>query len=302
MSKIKVAVMGYGHIGSYAVRAAQLAKDMDFLGVIELESRLDLVHKELPGVPAVKHYSLLSEKPDVVVLGIPTRAVEKVAPELLKDGISTVDPFDMHGEPFKHLKSVLDPIAREHKSAAIMGVGVDPGVSTMVRALFEIWAPTGLTYVSFGPGMSMGHTVAAKSHKGVKDALSITRPGAPGVHERDLYLVIEDGFKFEDVKADILTDSYFSHDVVRVFEVKDVNPLIDVGHSIHISRKGGSSGIDNQLLQFETTFHNPASTAQVMVAGARAVTRMAPGAHTMLEIPLGYFLPESIEELMLRLV
>jgi diaminopimelate dehydrogenase len=302
MSKIKVAVMGYGHIGSYAVRAAQMAKDMTFLGVIELESRIDEVRRDLPGVPVVKHYSLLAEKPDVVILGIPTRAVERLAPELLKAGVRTVDCFDMHGDPFMQLKAALDPIARDNQSAAIMGSGVDPGISTMVRALFEIWAPTGLTYVSYGPGMSMGHTVAAKSHNGVKDALSITRPGAPGCHARDLYLVIESGHDYETVKKEILQDPYFSHDDVRVFQVEDVTPLIDMGHAIHVSRKGGSSGMDNQLLHFDTTFHNPASTAQVMVASARAVMRLAPGAHTMLEVPLGYFLAESIELLMRRLV
>ena len=86
-------------------------------------------------------------------------------------------------------------------ATAVMCSGVDPGVSTMVRALFEIWAPTGLTHVTYGPGMSMGHTVAAKSYPGVRDALSITRPGDPGFHKREVYLEIEPGYEFEEVRA-----------------------------------------------------------------------------------------------------
>ncbi len=303
MSKrLKVAVMGYGHIGTYAVKAVQLAADMELAGAIEVEGRLCTVCECLPGTPVVKDFRELPEKPDVIILTVPTRAVESVAPAVLAAGIRTVDPFDMHGEPFVHLKSVLDPIAKKSGAAAIMGSGVDPGVSTLVRALFEMWAPTGLTYVDFGPGMSMGHTVVAKSYPGVRDALSITRPGNPGCHNRDLYLVIEPGADFEEVKNRILSDSYFCHDSVRVFQVEDVTPLIDMGHRIHVFRKGGASGIDNQLLTFETTFHNPASTAQVMVSSARAVMKLEPGAHTMLEVPLGYFLPESIESLMKRIV
>ncbi|NTV35679.1 MAG: diaminopimelate dehydrogenase [Anaerolineaceae bacterium] len=300
--KIKVAVMGCGHIGKMAVNAIQLAPDMLFAGVVELPEKVEAVRCELHDLPVAPNVQALPYKPDVVILTVPTRAVEKVAPSLLAEGIHTVDCFDMHGEPFAQLKATLDPVAKQHNSVALMGGGVDPGVSTMIRALFELWAPTGLTYVSYGPGMSMGHTVAAKSHKGVADALSITRPGDPGYHKRDLYLQIEPGADFEEVKNRVLADSYFRNADVHVYQVDDVTPLIDMGHAIQVSRKGGASGIDNQLLHFETTFHNPASTAQVLIGCARAVTRLAPGAHTMLEVPLAAFLVDEIDSLMKRLV
>ena len=282
---IKVAVLGCGHIGSYASRAVQLAPDMELVGIVEAPARVEEIRQKFPGVPVVTAWQDLAVKPQVAILGLPTRTVIQVAPELLAAGIHTVDCFDMHGEPFLNLRATLAPVAAANGSVSVMGAGVDPGVSTIMRSLFELWAPTGLTYVTYGPGMSMGHTVAAKSYAGVKDALSITRPGDPGCHKRDLYLEIADGFEFEEVKARILQDSYFCHDDVRVFQVEDVTPLVDMGHRIHVFRKGGASGIDNQLLDFETTFHNPASTAQVMVGCARAATRLAPGAYTMLEIP-----------------
>jgi len=299
-SKIKIAVMGCGHIGQYACKAVEIAPDMELVGIIEMGCRLEAISCMFPAIPLAEDFTQLSEKPDVVILGVPTRTVIEVAPRLLKAGICTVDCFDMHGEPFMNLRTTLEPLARENKVASIMGAGVDPGVSTIIRAIFETWAPTGLTYVTYGPGMSMGHTVAAKSYAGVKDALSITRPGDPGCHKRDLYLEIEDGASFEEVKTRILADPYFSHDDVRVFQVEDVTPLIDMGHRIHIFRKGGASGIDNQLLDFDTTFHNPASTAQVMVASARAVTHMQPGAYTMMEVPPLYYLAEG-EKLLKKL-
>ncbi len=283
--RIQVAVMGCGHIGSYACKAVELAKDMELVGIVENGCDVERIRCAFPGIPVVQHVDMLPEKPDVMVLGVPTRIVCEVAPQLLAHEIHTVDAFDLHGEPFMNLRAELGPIARQHGVAAIMGAGVDPGVSTIVRTLFEMWAPTGLTYVTYGPGMSMGHTVAAKSYPGVADALSVTRPGDPGCHKRDLYLVIQNGYAFDEVKSRVLADSYFCHDDVRVFQVEDVAPLMDMGHAIHVSRKGGASGVDNQLLDFTTTFHNPASTAQVMVSCARAVTRIAPGAYTMIEVP-----------------
>lgn len=300
--KIKVAVMGCGHIGSFAVRAVRLASDMELLGVVELGNCLEKVNHEFPDLHGVQDIRDLPEQPEVAILTVPSRAVDKTAPALLQQGIRTVDCFDMHGEPFQHLRALLDSAAKANGTAAVMGAGVDPGMSTVIRALFEVWAPTGLTYVTYGPGMSMGHTVAAKSYPGVRDALSITRPGDPGCHNRDLYLELEPGASFEQVKAAVLADPYFVHDSVRVFQVPDVTPLVDMGHAIQILRKGGASGIDNQLLHFDTTFHNPASTAQVMVAAARAVMRQAPGAYTMLEIPPLFYLPYPLEEIMQRIV
>ncbi len=302
MEKIKIIILGCGHIGKYAVKAVQLAPDMALAGLIDLECNLTELRKLVPDIPVVKDVADLPEKPDVAILCVPSRTVESVAPQLLAAGIHTVDCFDMHGDPFVHLKACLDPIAKDHNAAAILGSGVDPGISTMVRALFEIWAPTGLSYVNYGPGMSMGHTVAARSYAGVRDALSITRPGEPGSHKRDLYLELEEGVDFEQIKATILANSYFCHDDVRVFQVDDVTPLVDMGHRIHIFRKGGASGVDNQLLEFETTFHNPASTAQVLVASARAVTHMPAGAHNMLEVPLLYFLQDDMQALLKRIV
>lgn len=302
MEQIKVAVMGFGHIGSYATRGILLAADMTLVGVVDLEKRLPDIRKELPEVALATSVDKLPAKPDVVILTVPTRTVETVGPALLESGIRTVDCFDMHGDPFMALQARMNAAALKGNVASILSSGVDPGISTMIRALFEIWAPTGLTYVSYGPGMSMGHTVAAKSYEGVRDAFSVTRPGDPGCHKRDLYLEIEDGYAFDEVKGRILQDPYFSHDDVRVFQVDDVTPLMDMGHAIQIHRKGGSSGIDNQLLSFETTFHNPASTAQVLVASARATTRLSPGAHTMLEVPLGAFLFGDLATSMKRLV
>ena len=70
-----------------------------------------------------------------------------------------------------------------------MAAGWDPGTDSVVRTLLEAMAPKGHTYTNFGPGMSMGHTVAVKAIPGVKDALSMTIPLGTGIHRRMVYVL-----------------------------------------------------------------------------------------------------------------
>jgi diaminopimelate dehydrogenase len=51
-------------------------------------------------------------------------------------------------------------------------------------------------------------------------------------------------------------------------------------------RKGVSGATQNQLLEFNMKINNPALTAQVLVASARATLKQKPEAYTMIEIPV----------------
>ena len=67
--------------------------------------------------------------------------------------------------------------------------------------MLEAIAPKGITYTNFGPGMSMGHTVAVKAIEGVKAALSMTIPTGTGIHRRMVYIELKDGYEFDKVAA-----------------------------------------------------------------------------------------------------
>lgn len=185
---------------------------------------------------------------------------------------------------------------------AILSAGWDPGTDSMVRGMLEFMAPGGITYTDFGPGMSMGHTVAVKAIDGVEDALSLTIPLGTGIHRRMVYVQCEEGAEFDKVKERILTDSYFVNDETHVIQVADVQQLADVGHGVSIGRKGVSGMTHNQHFNFEMRIHNPALTSQVMVAAARAAFRQQPGAYTMIEVPVIDYLYGEREELIRRLV
>ncbi|MDX7019132.1 diaminopimelate dehydrogenase, partial [Klebsiella aerogenes] len=80
-----------------------------------------------------------------------------------------------------------------------------------------------ITYTNFGPGMSMGHSVAAKAIDGVRDALSMTIPLGTGVHRRMVYVELETGANFAQVEQAIKADSYFSSDEAHIKQVDSVD-------------------------------------------------------------------------------
>jgi diaminopimelate dehydrogenase len=301
MNKVhKIAVVGYGNIGKYAVQALNVAPDMELVGVVRRKHSAQNVPPELSDVPVVTSIDEL-EGVEAAILATPTRTTPEYASDILSKGIHTVDSYDIHGE-LVNVRRELNEIAKRHGSVAIISAGWDPGTDSMIRSMLEFMAPGGVTYTNFGPGMSMGHSVAVKAIDGVKDALSMTIPLGTGVHRRMVYVECETGADFETVKEKILADPYFVNDETHVIQVDDVKRLIDVGHGVSMERKGVSGATHNQLFNFEMRINNPALTSQVLVAAARATFKQQPGAYTMIEVPIIDFMYGDREELIKRLV
>ena len=299
MKKVRAAIVGYGNIGHYVLQALQAAPDFEVAGVVRRAGAANRP-AELSEYPVVKHISEL-EDVDVAILCTPTRSVEQYAKEILALGIHTVDSFDIHTD-VPALRRTLDAVAKQHNTAAIISAGWDPGSDSVVRALLEAIAPKGITYTNFGPGMSMGHTVAVKAVPGVKAALSMTIPVGTGIHRRMVYEELEEGHDFAQVENAIKTDPYFAHDETHVQQVPSVDALLDMGHGVHLTRKGVSGKTQNQLFEFNMRINNPALTGQVLVCVARAAMRQRPGCYTMIEVPVVDLLPGERDQWIGRLV
>ena len=298
MNKIRAAVIGYGNIGKYVIESLADAADFEIAGI---------VRRDVTNIPAeLKEYEVVNsisqlKNVDVALLCTPTRSVEKFAKECLALGINTVDSYDIHGG-IVDLRHSLDEAAKQHNAVSIISAGWDPGSDSVVRTLMEAMAPKGITYTNFGPGMSMGHTVAVKAIDGVKAALSMTIPTGTGVHRRMVYIELQDGYNFAQVADAIKSDDYFSHDETHVFQVENVEALKDMGHGVSMERKGVSGSTQNQIFKFDMRINNPALTAQVMVGCARAATKQQPGAYTLIEIPVVDLLPGDREKWIKKLV
>lgn len=298
MKKIRAAIVGYGNIGRYVLDAILSSPDLEVAGVVRRDANdIPAELKEYKVVSSIKDLTDV----DVAVLCTPTRSVEVYAKECLAMGINTVDSYDIHGG-IVDLRRSLNEAAKAGKAVSIISAGWDPGTDSMIRSMFEFMAPKGITYTNFGPGMSMGHTVAVKAIKGVKAALSMTIPLGTSIHRRMVYIELEDGFKFEEVAAAIKADDYFVHDETHVTLVDSVDNLKDMGHGVNMVRKGVSGDTQNQLLDFNMKINNPALTAQVLVASARATMNQQPGAYTMIEVPIIDYIYGEKEDLIRKLV
>lgn len=299
MKKVRAAIVGYGNIGQYALQALQAAPDFEVAGIVRRAGATDCP-EELKSYKVVKDIKEL-EQVDVALLCTPTRSVESYAKEILAQGIHTVDSFDIHSA-IPQLRRSLGEAAKASGAVSIISAGWDPGSDSVVRTLMEAIAPKGITYTNFGPGMSMGHTVAVKAIPGVQAALSMTIPTGTGIHRRMVYIEVKEGYEFEQVAAAIKADAYFVNDETHVKQVDSVDALLDMGHGVNLTRKGVSGRTQNQLFEFNMRINNPALTGQVLVCAARAAMRQQPGCYTMIEVPVVDLLPGDREEWIAHLV
>lgn len=296
---IKVAVIGYGNVGKYLVGELKLSQGIELVGVVR--TRNHHTAPELKEFEVVNHVDKLSNRPDVAILTVPSRSVPQLAEFFLKKGIHTVDSYDIHEHIFS-VKSNLDTIAKENKAVSIISAGWDPGINSVIRSIMQIAAPKGITYTDFGPGMSMGHTVALKEIEGVKDALAITIPLGMGKHRRDVYIKSANRIEEKKIEFAVETDDYFTKDALQIKMVDEIEPFMDMGHATNITRKGGSATVQNQMLNFNMQINNPALTAQILLASARACVKQKSGCYTLLELPMCDLLPMALSEQITSLV
>ena len=299
MKKIRAAIVGYGNIGHYTLQALEAAPDFEVAGIVR-RNGAENRPEELKAYEVVKDIAELKDV-DVAILATPTRKVEEYAKKILAMGINTVDSFDIHTQ-ITSLRRSLDESAKAGNAVSIISAGWDPGSDSIVRTMLEAIAPKGITYTNFGPGMSMGHTVAVKAIDGVQAALSMTIPTGTGIHRRMVYIEVKEGYEFEKVAAAIKADAYFVNDETHVIQVPSVDTLLDMGHGVNLTRKGVSGKTQNQLFEFNMRINNPALTGQVLVCVARASMKQRPGCYTMIEIPVIDLLYGDRETLISHLV
>ncbi|MFA5153847.1 MAG: diaminopimelate dehydrogenase [Clostridia bacterium] len=294
---IRTVIVGFGNIGESVLEALQKSPDFSIVGIVVTSSHLLNIEIDFPVADDINKF----EDIQVAILCTPSRMIPLLAESILSKGINTVDAYDMHSGIYE-LRDKLDKVAKQNNTASITAAGWDPGTDSAVRALMEIMAPKGITYTDFGPGMSMGHSVAAKAIKGVKNALSMTIPLGTGLHRRVVYVELNDDADFIGVSKLIKEDDYFAHDEIHVIQVSDIKALEDKGHGVNISRKGVSGIAHNQNMKFAMSINNPALTGQILVACARAVVKQSPGCYTMIEIPLIDMIQGDRESIIRRLV
>ena len=321
---IRVGIYGYGNLGKGVESAIRQNKDMELVAVFTRRSP-EAVKIRTQGV-AVCHIDDMvgyKDKIDVMILcGGSATDLPVQTPEMAKH-FNVIDSFDTHARIPEHFANV-DASAKESGKVAIISVGWDPGMFSLMRAYGLAVLPDGKDYTFWGKGVSQGHSDAIRRVEGVLDgkqytipvdaALDAVRSGAnPDLtvrekHVRECFVVAKEGADKAKIEKEIkeMKNYFADYDTTVHFITKEE---LDRDHSgiphggfVIRSGKTGLSGENNHIIEYSLKLDsNPEFTSSVLVAYARAAVRLnsegVRGCKTVLDVAPSYLTMASKEEL-----
>lgn len=327
MKKLRVLVVGLGNVGRGVLLSLGNNDDMELAGVVSRTP--ERVKKELPGVAVVKADDIAGIKAlnaDVAILcGGSKNDLPLQGPQFASI-INTVDSFDHHDRIPEYF-TAMDTAAKASGKVSVISTGWDPGVFSLERVLANAFIPGAVAKGFYGlgekGGLSMGHSDALRTIPGVKDARQYThavpeaieavRAGkavefkAGDLHTRECFVVLEDGADAASIEEQIKSmPGYFAPyktTVNFVTEEELKSRCAGFPHDGCVIASGVTGAGNGAVVEYHCRWgSNPEATANILVAHARAVGRLASegrsGAFTILDIPASYFSRHSREDLL----
>jgi diaminopimelate dehydrogenase len=283
---IRLGVVGFGRVGKACAEALIESKDLVLAAIVR---RLDSLAQGLPDafskIPLVSHAAQIQQV-DGALLCVPMAQVLDTAHDCLQHGIPIIESSVLHGEAFHAHRDALHRLAIRYDVPAIVGAGWDPGALSIVRSLFALLAPEGEIETRHRVAASLHHTAMARQVVGVKEALCTEQCAADGTRQRYVYVELEKGADADRVAAAIRADPLFLGDETLVFPVESVAALEQEGRGIVLERRGAPGRAGPQRLLLEARFDESVLTARMMLAAARALPGLSPGAHSLLDLPV----------------
>ncbi|MDD6795754.1 MAG: diaminopimelate dehydrogenase [Clostridiaceae bacterium] len=318
-NKIKIGIIGYGNLGRGVINSITQNKDMELVAVFTRRDGLIMDD----GSKAL-HISKIEEfknKIDVMILcGGSATDLPEQGPKIA-EMFNTVDSFDTHARIPEYFENVNNA-AKKAGTLSIISVGWDPGLFSLNRLYANSILPEGKDYTFWGKGVSQGHSDAIRRIDGVKDGKQYTIPKEEALekvrsglnpelttrekHLRVCYVVLEEGADSNKIEQEIKSmPNYFSdYDTeVNFISQEELNKNHSgMPHGGFVIRTGSTGKNNKQKIEFSLDLDsNPEFTANVLVAYARAINKMAhegkTGACTVFDIPPAYLSAKSPEEL-----
>ena len=312
---MKIGILGYGNLGRGVEFAVKENSDMELAAVFTRRNPAN-VKIQTENVPVVKVDDAKNwqDKIDVMILcGGSATDLPEQTPEFAKM-FNVIDSFDTHAKISEHFAKV-DSSAKNSNHVAIISVGWDPGLFSLMRVYSNAILPDGKDYTFWGKGVSQGHSDAIRRIEGVKNAKQYTVPIESALeavrsgknpelstrekHLRECFVVLEDGADAKKVEQEIKTmPNYFSdYDTTVNFiseeELQKNHGGLAHGGFVIRSGKTGADKIHKHIVEFNLKLDsNPEFTASVLIAYARAAYRLHQeknfGCKTVLDIPPAY--------------
>ena len=320
----RIGMYGYGNLGRGVESAIKQNPDMTLAAVFTRRDPATL-KIQTEGVPVlhVDDAPSMVDKIDVMVLCGGSATDLPTQTPAIASLFNCVDSFDTHAKIPQHFENV-DASAKASGKVAMISVGWDPGLFSLMRAYTGAVLPSGKDYTFWGKGVSQGHSDAIRRIEGVIDArqytvpvdeaLSAVRSGsAPELttrqkHTRECFVVAAEGADKARIEREIKTmPNYFADydttvNFISLEELRRDHNGIPHGGFVIRSGKTGFDEQSNNIIEFSLKLDsNPEFTSSVIIAYARAIYRLASegacGAKTVLDIPPAYLSPLSNEEL-----
>ncbi len=313
MDKIKIGIVGYGNIGKAVEKAIGQNADME-IAVILTRRPPEQIKPKTPGlqVDLIGNAPKYRDQIDVAVLcSGSARDLPEQGPAMAAI-FNTVDSYDTHAKIPQYFDT-LDLISRKAGKTAVISTGWDPGLFSLLRVIEESVLPVGSAYTFWGPGVSQGHSDAVRQLEGVQDARQYTIPLKAAVekvrlgcepqlptrekHLRDAYVVAEEEADRERIAREIRNmPNYFADydtNVTFISQAEMDKNHAEMPHGGFVMRNGKTAEGYRHVIEFSLKLEsNPAFTASVLLAYARAAFRMNRegnvGAKTVFDIPAAY--------------
>ncbi len=321
---IKIGILGYGNLSRGVESAIKQNEDLELAAVFTRRDPASVSIKT-PGVPVVSESEILDwkDKIDVLVMGGGSATDLPVQTPKYAEFFTVIDSFDTHARIGEHFANV-DASAKKGGKVAVISVGWDPGMFSLLRMVSDAVLPEGKHYTFWGRGVSQGHSDAIRRIEGVKDARQYTVPiesaveevrsgsnpefSARQMHLRDCYVVAEEGADKARIEKEIKEmPNYFADYDTTVHFISEEELKRDhagLPHGGFVIRSGvtGNDKEHKHIIEYNLKLDsNPEFTGSVLTAYARAAYRLskegASGCKTVFDIAPAYLSAKSAEEL-----
>ena len=326
---IKIGIVGYGNLGRGVECAIRQNPDMELKAVFT-RRKPEALKILTPNVPVVHMDDIMSWKGcvDVLILcGGSATDLPHQTPALAEH-FNVIDSFDTHAKIPEHFAAVEEK-AQKGGNIAVISVGWDPGLFSVNRLYAAAILPEGKDYTFWGRGVSQGHSDAVRRIPGVADCRQYTIPVPEALdrvrkgenpelttrekHTRYCYVVTQDGGDKDAIEKAIVTmPNYFADydttvEFITAEEMAKNHSGLPHGGSVIRSGITGWEGESKQTIEYKLTLDsNPQFTASVLVALARAASRMAErgetGCRTIFDVAPADLSLMTREELLAKLL
>ena len=321
---IRIGILGYGNLGKGVESAIAQNDDMELKAVFTRRNP-ENVKVRTAGVKVLQadELSHMQDELDVLILCGGSATDLPVQTPQYASMYNVVDSFDTHARIPEHFAAV-DAAAKKAGKVSLISCGWDPGMFSLNRLYANCVLPEGKDYTFWGKGVSQGHSDAVRRIEGVKDCRQYTIPVEKAVeavrsgsnpelttrekHTRECFVVAEEGADLAKIENEIKTmPNYFSDYDTTVHFITEEEMKRDhsgLPHGGMVIRTGvtGMEKEHKHVIEYSLKLDsNPEFTGSVIVAYARAVSRMnkegMSGCKTGFDVAPAYLSPKSAEEL-----